>query len=258
MKTLWIAMVVLAVSSVVAMGIELGANITIMDGVGTGTSWYSADKEDSEVEPNCITGQKWDVEGFFLDGYTLTIVGGYDFVNGEDGWQSGDIFLDVTGDALFGDPISGSGSANTVKLNTFGWDYVLDMDFSARTYDVYSLTADSRVTTVWYAQNDEANPWRYYDRGTPLSGYQDLSFTYWSGLSDADVAGLAGGVASHNAAAVSLDFLSPGTLFTSHFTQQCGNDNVIGRARIPDGGSTIACLGLALLGVDFIRRRIRS
>jgi hypothetical protein len=57
---------------------------------------------------------------------------------------------------------------------------------------------------------------------------------------------------------VDLSFLPLGTEFTAHFTQQCGNDNLIGHAKIPDGGSTMICLGLALLGIDWIRRMVRA
>ena len=82
---------------------------------------------------------------FFLDGNILSMVGGYDFLNGEwgtnDKWMSGDIFLDTSGDAKFGD-IHGSTDGNINVLNTFGYDYVIDLDFSDidnLTYDVYEI-----------------------------------------------------------------------------------------------------------------------
>lgn len=64
----------LGATSVYAL--NLGTNITIWDKMGTVN-------EDQEVEPNCVWDQQWDLEGFFLKGTTLTMVGGYDFKNGK-------------------------------------------------------------------------------------------------------------------------------------------------------------------------------
>ncbi len=55
--------------------LNLGSNITIFDeNIGSG-DWHGSD-EDQEVEPGMEHGQKWDLEGFFLDGDNLSIVGG--------------------------------------------------------------------------------------------------------------------------------------------------------------------------------------
>ena len=75
----------------IAFAISLGTNITIWDGVSSSSDWHGI-QEDQEVEPGCIPGQLWDLEGFFLDGTMLTMVGGFDFENGYGGYQSGDIF----------------------------------------------------------------------------------------------------------------------------------------------------------------------
>ena len=42
-----------------------------------------------------VAEQKWDLEGFFLQGTTLTMIGGFDFLNGESNYTSGDIFISI-------------------------------------------------------------------------------------------------------------------------------------------------------------------
>ena len=68
----------------------LAHDITIFDTVVSGgTGWYNrgtangSASEDQEVEPNCVTGDAWDLEAFAIstDG-KLAIIGTYDFVNG--------------------------------------------------------------------------------------------------------------------------------------------------------------------------------
>ncbi|MHB8764076.1 MAG: hypothetical protein ACYDA8_07030, partial [Deferrisomatales bacterium] len=94
-----------------------GANITIPDTMTSGatTGWHASavtpndpGGEDQEVEPGCVGGQVWDLEGFFLRGTTLTAVGGFPFRSGHDGVASGDLFLDVDGNAVFGVGNAGS------------------------------------------------------------------------------------------------------------------------------------------------------
>lgn len=63
------------------------------------------------------------------------MVGGFNFVNGYQGWDSGDIFFDVNEDANFGDIHLGPDGIRNVQ-NTFGYDYVLDMDFPNLTYKI--------------------------------------------------------------------------------------------------------------------------
>jgi hypothetical protein len=235
-----------------AFALSYSNNITIYDGLGGAT-------EDGEVEPGCVNSQVWDLEGFFLKGANLTMVGGFDFVNGVDGYDkytSGDIFIDIDGDAQYGSSNTGGGSGQSTVNNTFGYDYVLDMDFASLTYSVIKLN-DSTTTTVWYSQNEESNPWLYAAGGDLLTGYENLSMEYDAGVTDAE-SGFGGG--NHYAVGVDLSFLAPGTDFTSHFTMGCGNDNLMGHGTAPvPEPATMLLFGTGLAGLaGFSKKRFNK
>lgn len=248
--------------------IDLGSDITIWDRMGV-------THEDEEVEPGNIDSQEWDLEGFFQNGDLLYVVGGFDFWNGVDDpyysagstyrdetYYSGDIFLDVDGDAVYGPDASGTGGDKTGLdsiQNTFGYDYVIDVDFSTELYSVYSLDPDTTVLQVWFDENDESNPWRYSDGGTLLSSGHSFAHSE-TGLYDSDVgfAGDENGVASHNAFAVSLAFLKgQGEYgdFWSHFTYGCGNDNLMGKGHVAPEPTTMLLVGVGLIGLGAVARR---
>ncbi len=235
---------------------DFGTNITISDLNYDATAWHG-DYEDQEVEPGMTDGQRWDLEGFYLDGTALTMVGGFDFANGEWGtssmWYAGDIFIDIDGDAVYGD-IHGTTNGNHTVTNSFGYDYVLDLDFSDFTYDLYALDSDSRTRTTFYAENQGSSPWRYFDGGT-WEGTGSIG--YATGYSDAD-AGLLGGW--HNAVTIGTPFLPWGTNdITVHFTYQSGADNLMGHcAVVPIPGAVVlGVLGLSSSGW-LIRRKQRK
>ena len=242
----------------VSFAVPLGANITISDRVYTGTGWYS-NREDQETEPGTVTTQTWDLEGFYLSGSQLTMVGGFDFKNGVwhggDFYGSGDIFVDIDGDAVFGPPAEGTGSGNGPTMNRFGYEYAIRLNFPSMTYSVFQLTAGSTVlTTVGENINQESNPWRYDQGGTLLAGYENLALTYSSGLSDAAVGGLLGG--THNLLTVDLSFAS-GSDVTTHFTMACGNDNLMGSTHVPEAGSTILYLFCGVAGLFVVYARFQ-
>lgn len=259
-RRLLLIIIILFFTATSAAALDFGSNITMYDGRGTGTGWHGA-QEDQEVEPGDVPGQNWDLEGFFLNGSKLTMVGGFDFIGGVDTRigtiVSGDIFIDINGDAQYGTALNGSGGGYATVDKTYGYDYVLDLDFDDDTgysYDVYELT-DASTVTVYYSQNEESNPWRYAGGGTKL--IENAAISYYTGLSDSEAADLEGG--SHNALTVDIGFLGgiiPGDEFIAHFTIGCGNDNLMGKGTAPvPEPTTILLSGLGLLGMGFFLRR---
>lgn len=264
-KISFVASALLAVST--AFASPFGTNITISDNNYTGTGWYS-NREDQETEanPGTITNQSWDLEGMFLGSQTLTLVGGYDFKNGvtynKKTYRSGDIFIDINGDAKYGQAMNGaSGTGGAAVANTFGWDYVLDLNFTTMTYNIISLTAQSMVLRGTDVAS--SNPWTYYSGGTTVA--TGLAMTYTAGLTNA-YTGFQGDTTNtttwsthtndqHYSLAVNIGFLA-GKDATFHYTMECGNDNLMGRAHVPDAGSTSLMLGLSLLGFFGLRRKL--
>lgn len=245
-----------------------GTNITISDKNFSGTGWYS-DREDQETEtnPNTVTSQAWDLEGMFLDGQTLTLVGGYDYKNGvlanNKVYRSGDIFVDIDGDAKYGKAANGlSGTKGTVA-NSFGWDYVLDLNFTTMTYNLIALTAQSLVNRGTDVAS--SNPWTYQSGGTAVMGYQSMAMTYTPNLTNA-FTGFAGDTTNttswsthtndkHYALSVDLGFFA-GQDVMLHYTMECGNDNLMGQAHVPDSGSTSVLIGIGLLALAGARRKL--
>jgi len=237
-----------------ASQVALGVDITIWDGVGAGGGWYGG-QENDEVEPNCVGNQSWDLESFDLTGTTLRLTGGWNFLGGYDHNASDDIFIEVDGDAVFGeDRFSGSGNGNLVDRNVYGYDYVIhftnrgDQNLGAGNYAVYQLGANSTLLTPYYRQNDASGPWVYNDGGELI---RDGDIVYVPDQLD-------GGLYSME---INVGFLGAdvsGALFK--FTMECGNDNLIGQERVtvPDGGVTATLLGMGLIGMAAIKRRLQS
>lgn len=228
-------------------------NITIPDLNSENSTWHN-DIEDEEVEPGMAHGQSWDLEGFFLNGTKLSLVGGYNFKSGFEGTTSGDIFIDVTPthDAVYGGSGVSSDANKSVNKN-YGYDYVLDLDWENNTYDVYALGATSWVKTAYYSQNQGSSPWQYDKGGKAVDGYMGKSLTYNANTA-AYNAVFSGGL--HNELIVDLGFLPEHTNFIAHYTMGCGNDNIMGQGTIPNPEpATMLLMGFGLIGVAGLGRK---
>ena len=255
--------------------------------------------ENNDVEPYATTGQKWDLEAVLVNGADLILVGGWNFRGIEQPWagtsfQSGDLFL-----ALINEPAYGPAATTVTESfvdaidssiinHNFGYNYVLDIDWGDPTatsfnYDIYGL-ADASIEVVNVYGGDpppgmhtDANPYRYNDGGEYIAsgtltwqhipyGYAatNLGLTYLESTYDRymitfenlfDVNGFLGDQWS----VLGLDEGQTTTLWT-HFTQECGNDNLMGKLEnfrpIPEPFSMLmlGCLGTGMLGSRRLRK----
>ena len=218
-------------------------NITIWDGEG-------AQNEDGEVEDGCVNAQMWDLEGVFLDGGSLTMVGGYDFA-GNTEFASGDLFIAVGDAPIFGVNGPGTDYENSFITNTFGYDYVIDFSDDFLTYKVISIDEKAVLEDVFYNINNNSNPWRYVSGGTEIRSGNVSSAKY-----DGTYLGFAGN--THNAVTVDLSFLD-GEDITTHFTMACGNDNLMGQGSVsvPEP-AVLPLLGIGLFMIGLSVRRKKS
>jgi len=233
--------------------------ITISDNSTANATWAgygsSLGKEDQEVEWNCLTGQRWDLEGMFMGTATnpdlLSMVGGWDFNGVTEGNASGDIFI-----ALDNAPVYGGTGANGSTLGAYNYDYVIDVDWTNGTYQVFD---GANVTLVTYTQNNCSNPWRRSGGGNLIA---TGSFVNQEGLTDAQT-GFIGG--THNQVSFDLGWLTAllpqdETDVWFHFTEQCGNDNLMGfweSTPVPEPAS-LGLLGMGIMGVLATRIRKRT
>jgi hypothetical protein len=267
---------------------SLGSSITVSDQNSSGQTlaydllhpqngpggYGNHEDQETETNPNTYTNQVWDLEGMYLTGNKLSMVGGFNFQTGVKWggytYKGGDIFIDNTGNAKYGttqvDHLDGpggygsTGTANTTNVD--GWDYVIHFDANAANYTVYQIDALATVSRVLDVSS--SNPWTYVSGGTQIGGSHAIdafgSFTTNTLLTyGSTTPGLLGeaGNNTHYYLTVDIGFLPAGQNDTFHYTVACGNDDLIGKgSRVPDSASTALLLGSAAMVLVSLRRRL--
>ena len=263
-----------------------GTDITIYDNaVGPDTGWWNrgtSPGEDQETEYNPTTGQgtqtgqQWDLEAYQQNKNLLSIIGGFNFPTGVTQGDKlyteplGALFLKTGGEPMYG--VGNTGGTGILLNSIWGYEYAITFAFNAEstggTYTVWTPGANATVqlhNTDGVTVGDVSNPLTIAEG---WSSYKTGTFTYTTGLKDADLGGdYAGG--DHNViSGIDLSFLvtdpSLGNPLTYlHLTYGCGNDNLMGEIAantvpIPPSALLLGTGLLGLVGLGWRRRRQSS
>ena len=117
------------------------------------------------------------------------------------------------------------------------------MNWSAGNFNIYAINS-ATLLDVYYGQNDESNPYRYASGGTPVNLSGALPFSYLTGQTGSNAGPTGAEVLTqygvyatdglgtngyHNVVGTDLSLIWNGSdEIWLHFTQECGNDNLMG------------------------------
>ena len=239
---------------------------------------FGSAHEDNETEGGTIAGQQWDVEAYVLNGTQLSIVSGFDLLNGVQAHNigAGDLFIKVGGDQPGYNPTN-QGAGNVLN-DIYGYTYAIDLSMAAKfgnagfgsTAQVYSLNSSTTLNTVIYDQFG-SNPWKY-DNGANSGQGSATGISYVTGqynnsaaLQALGLGWLQGGY--HNILTIDLSFMvgavTPNTPVYLSYTMECGNDSIKGQYnggfyQVPDEVSSLLLIALGLGAIAVVGLKCRK
>lgn len=236
------------------------SDITINDGHAKFKK-YGTDprglNESGYVSQGTTAIPEYDLKAFGYDpiSRTLTYVGGYDLINGHEGWTTGDLFFDT--DGVISNAARPSAADGYFNYSNTDYEYAIHFNNLGTdlSYDVYKLSPNSQLTTAFFAKTTESDPYQlvidnsltWVMSGAATSSTASNAQANMILNSDIGTNGIANFVA-----VFSLSFLGGGQ-FEVHLTQSCGNDELVGNNPVPEASTFGA--GIALLGLCWFNRR---
>jgi hypothetical protein len=222
------------------------SEITIEDTVAYAIDGYNPDgwwgriTEINETEPGTAIGTKWDLQTFQQNLTTITMTGGYNFQVGvSTGYAPGDLF--IAKNVL---PVYGIATTSFTGQNFYGYNYVVVANAGYTTYSVYAIDASSSVLSINTTFNF-SNPWKVSLTDENLVGSGVLNFSQSGDIYTLEYLGLLSQIEGFGGEDYAY----------LHYTYQCGNDLMMGRAlgsSVPLPPSALL-LGTALLGLVGLR-----
>lgn len=243
---------------ITALSSAQALNITTNDpfpdkAIGGNTKIPDAPNEDGTVQWNSVATQSWDLESFDLNGTSLSFTGGFNFLTGKGSsttsYPQGDIFVYLGG--------------NPPDIQSDAWDYVIEFrrDSYGNIKDVDPTSGYSVAYRIVYSSSPSGTTalTQGSDAATPglpwmLNGNSGswLTGSYGNSGSESSFHNTIGGLDISS-------ILDEGQDVYFHTTMKCGNDVLWGHVpSVPDGGTTLALLGLGMAALAGFGRRGRN